>query len=140
MNDHRGHTPPPAKPAGGYFAALSGSNYLLVTTFRRDGTPVATPVHGVVHPERVYFRNWDVSGKAKRLRHTPRVLVAPCTGRGRPLAASFPASARLLGGAEADAAARDLAGKHPILHGRLIPRYHAMRGWKTLHYLLVEDQ
>jgi len=43
-----------------------------LTTFRKNGTPVATPVHVVVDGDVAYFRTWDVAGKAKRLRQTPR--------------------------------------------------------------------
>ncbi len=58
------------KDLSGYFAALSASKYMLLTTFRRDGRPVATPVHVVAEADKVFFRTWDVSGKAKRLRQT----------------------------------------------------------------------
>jgi PPOX class probable F420-dependent enzyme len=71
------------KELTGYFAALSASNYMLLTTFRRDGRAVATPVHVVAEADRAFFRTWDVSGKAKRLRHTATVEVAPCSSRGR---------------------------------------------------------
>jgi PPOX class probable F420-dependent enzyme len=71
------------KELSGYFATLSASKYMLLTTFRRDGRAVATPVHVVAEPDMVFFRTWDVSGKAKRLGHTPMVEVAPCSFRGR---------------------------------------------------------
>ena len=120
----------------GYFAALSASDYMLLTTFRRDGRAVATPVHVVAEANSVFFRTWDVSGKAKRLRHTPTVVVAPCNSRGRSPGPSVRARAILLNGEASEQAARMLAKKHPILHGHLIPWYHRRRGWTTQQYRL----
>ena len=70
----------------GYFAPVSGATYVQLTTFRRDGRAVPTPVHLVVDGDAGFFRTWDVAGKAKRLRHTSAVRIAPATFRGRPLA------------------------------------------------------
>jgi uncharacterized protein len=118
----------------GYFSSLSASKYMLLTTFRRDGRPVATPVHVAAGTDVVFFRTWDVSGKAKRLRHTPRVEVAPCSARGHNRGPTVPARAALLDGEASEQAARALANEHPILHGRLIPWYHRRRGWATQQY------
>ncbi|MGH3095157.1 MAG: PPOX class F420-dependent oxidoreductase [Streptosporangiales bacterium] len=132
-------TPRTSHTTTGYFAALSQRTYTLLTTYRRDGTPVGTPVHVASPPgdEIGYFRTWHTTGKAKRLRRDGRVELAPSTFRGKPLGASIPAQARLLEAAEEKHAAELLAARHPILHGQLIPRYHRLRGWKTLHYELT---
>ena len=123
-------------PSGGYFAPLSGAKYIQLTTFRRNGTPVPTPVHIVVDGDAAYFRTWDTTGKAKRLRHTSDVRIAKSTIRGRPLGPAIPAQAELLAGLESQRAAGLLARKHPLLHGRLIPWYHRRRGWTTQQYRL----
>jgi uncharacterized protein len=123
----------------GYFAPVSSAKYMLLTTFRRDGTPVATPVHVAAEPgsaDVAYFRTWNTTGKAKRLRHTAAVRVAPSTFRGRTLGPAIRADAYLLDGEASQRAARLLASKHPILHGRLIPWYHRRRGWITQQYRL----
>jgi hypothetical protein len=123
----------------GYFAPIAKTKYIQLTTFRRDGTPVATPVHIAAEPDDgdvAYFRTWDTTGKAKRLRHTPAVLVAPSTFRGQPLGSAIRAEAHLLDREVSQHAARLLASKHPILHGRLIPWYHRRRGWVTQQYRL----
>jgi PPOX class probable F420-dependent enzyme len=122
------------KELSGDFAALSGSKYMLLTTFRRDGRPVPTPVHVVAQTDLVFFRTWDVSGKAKRLRHTPTVEVAPCSSRGHSRGPGVRGTAVLLDGEASEKAAWALANKHPILHGRLIPWYHRRRGWTTQQY------
>jgi uncharacterized protein len=124
--------------SAGYFAPVADATYISLTTFRRDGRAVATPVHVVVTADgaHAYFRTWDVTGKAKRIRHTAAVEVAAATFRGRPLGPALKATARLLDGAESEQAAARLAARHPVLQGRLIPWYHRLRGWTTQQYLL----
>jgi hypothetical protein len=119
----------------GYFAPLRDGKAVLLTTFRRDGTPVATPVHVVVEGDTGVFRTWEPSGKWKRMGHDPHVLVAPCTTFGRPTGRCLGATVELLDGEEERAAARLLVHEHPISH-RVIPVIHRLRGWTTHHYRL----
>jgi len=64
--------------------ALTDEKFMLLTTFRRDGTPVATPVWlTALDGGDVGFYTSSASGKAKRLAHTARVTVQPCNARGR---------------------------------------------------------
>ncbi len=57
--------------------------YVSLATFRRNGEVVATPVWFVVLDDACYVFTASDAGKAKRLRHTARVRIAPCTVRGR---------------------------------------------------------
>ncbi|HTX00901.1 MAG TPA: PPOX class F420-dependent oxidoreductase [Acidimicrobiales bacterium] len=118
----------------GEFAPLLRSKYMLLTTFRRDGSAVSTPVHLVAEPDVVFFRTWDVSGKAKRLRNAASVEIAPCNVRGHRRGEPIRAKAVLLEGEASEQAARRLAHKHPLMHGRLIPWFHRKRGWTTQQY------
>lgn len=61
---------------------LAASPYLSLTTFRRDGRAVSTPVWLARDGDRLVVVTEAQSGKAKRLRHTRRVELAPCTARG----------------------------------------------------------
>jgi uncharacterized protein len=118
-----------------------GADAALLTTFRRGGGGVATPVNIVVEDDHAYFRSYDEAGKVKRLRRSSRVHIVPASWRGRPTGAAVSARARRLDGEEADHAARLLAAKHPLLQGRVVPLMHRLRGWKTVHYELrmVDD-
>lgn len=111
---------------------------ILLTTYRRAGTPVPTPVHVALAGDRVVARTYDAAGKSKRLRHTSEVSVAPSTVRGKPTGPSVRARIRWLDGAEAAGAARALRRKYPVLHGVLIPFFHRVRGYKTLHMELTQ--
>ncbi|HEY5343556.1 MAG TPA: PPOX class F420-dependent oxidoreductase [Solirubrobacteraceae bacterium] len=84
----------------------------LLVTYRRDGTPVSTPVWAAVADGRLYVRTERAAGKVKRLRRDPRMLVAPCTVRGKPLGPPFEATARVLPLAEEPLAERTLARRY----------------------------
>jgi hypothetical protein len=80
---------------------LGDEKYVLLTTFKRDGTPVATPVWSVpLDGDSFGFWTSSGSGKAKRLAHTERVTAQPCDARGGVKEGSTPtdAVARLVSG------------------------------------------
>ena len=83
--------------------AFSGK-YISVTTYRRDGTAVATPVWFVQEGDKLLVRTGTASGKAKRIRRNPAVQVASCTARGQLRGQPLSGVARVLSGPEADTA------------------------------------
>ena len=65
-------------------AATTGdSRYIALTTYRRDGRPVTTPVWAVTMEGKYYVFTANSTGKAKRVRATGRVRFAPCSMNGR---------------------------------------------------------
>ncbi|GAB1692506.1 PPOX class F420-dependent oxidoreductase [Krasilnikovia sp. M28-CT-15] len=74
------------------------SRYVSLTTYRKNGTPVATPVWHVPQNAELWIVTEADSGKVKRIRNNPQVLVAPCSARGTvaPDAPSAVGTARLL--------------------------------------------
>lgn len=124
-------------------ATLSRRKTMVLTTFKKDGTPVGTPVSVAVDGEKIYFRTYTKTWKVKRLRRNPLVEVTPSTFRGKPRGPTLPARVRLLEGDEADwremscsvALARDaLARRHPILQRMLVPALHELLRYTTIHY------
>lgn len=107
---------------------------VLLTTYRKDGSPVATPVNIAVEGDRAFFRTYDKAGKAKRLRRDPEVEFAPSTMRGRATGPAARGRARLLTGDEARHASALIARKHRVLQGLLVPLAHRLRRYRTLHY------
>jgi len=111
---------------------------VLLTTRKRDGTTVSTPIHIALGPDgRAYFRTWSSAGKAKRMRNFPQVWIAPCTTRGKPTGRQRQATALLLTGPDAVAAAGALAAKYRVLQGVLVPAVHRLTSKTTVHYELV---
>jgi len=80
----------------GRVTGLGRERYISITTFRRDGSPVATPVWVVADGELLYVWTGARTGKAKRIRHNPAVTVAPCTARGAPTGPGAPARAQIV--------------------------------------------
>jgi hypothetical protein len=107
---------------------------VLLTSHRRDGTRVGTPVSLAVDGDRGFVRSPGTAWKVKRIRRDPRVEIAPCTLRGRPTGPSLPALARRLEGDEARQAARALRRRHPVLQGVLVPLAHKLLRCGTAHY------
>jgi PPOX class probable F420-dependent enzyme len=106
---------------------------VLLTTYKRDGTPVGTPVNIAVDGDRAFVRTFDTAWKLKRIRNYPEVEVAPSMWRGSPTGSAIRARARVLEGEESAYAGRLLARKHPILHRFLVPLVHRLRGNRTIH-------
>lgn len=78
-------------------SALADEKYISMTTFKRDGTPVATPVWVVSDDgRRLLVWTSPKTWKVKRLRRNPRVLVSASDFRGRTRGESYEATGRLL--------------------------------------------
>ncbi|MET9323068.1 PPOX class F420-dependent oxidoreductase [Streptomyces sp. NPDC003038] len=62
---------------------LGRARYVSLTTFRKDGTPVSTPVWAVADSGELYIWTRSDSWKVKRIRNNGRVTVTACDVRGR---------------------------------------------------------
>jgi uncharacterized protein len=93
---------------------LFAGKYLSITSFKRDGTGVPTPVWFVQEGEWLLVHTDATSGKIKRIRRNPHVLVAPCTATGRLLPDPVPAHAELLPNTELGRVERLMAAKYRI--------------------------
>jgi uncharacterized protein len=76
--------------------SIRGQKYISLTTFRKNGAGVATPVWFGEADEKLYVMTRSDMGKTKRIRNNPQVKVAPCTIRGKITGAEIAATARLL--------------------------------------------
>jgi uncharacterized protein len=75
---------------------IQGQKYISLTTFRKSGTGVATPVWFGEDDGKLYVMTRGDMGKTKRIRNNPQVRVAPCTMRGTVSGGEFAATARIL--------------------------------------------
>ena len=110
---------------------------ISLTTFRRDGTPVSTPVNVAVAGDRVFFRTYEQAGKFKRLRNDSHVRVAPSTWRGEPTGPAMDARAEPLTGPDDAMAAGLIDAKHTIFQKLLVRTAHRVRGYTTRHFELL---
>lgn len=79
------------------FADIAKSNYILLTTFTKDGRPKPTPIWAAPRGGRLLVITQEKSWKVKRIRHTSRVTLAACDVRGTPKSEPVEASAVILG-------------------------------------------
>lgn len=121
----------------GPLAALADARTVVLTTFRRDGTPVPTAMSIVVDGDRAFMRTWATSGKAKRLRHTPVATVAESTLGGRPTGPAVDVRTRFVEDADARRASRLIASKHRVLHGVAVPIVHRLTRRRPVYIELV---
>jgi len=77
-------------------AAIRHQKYVSLTTFRKTGVAVPTPVWFGEHDDKLYVMTRSDMGKTKRIRNNPGVKVAPCSMRGRVTGPEFSATARIL--------------------------------------------
>lgn len=98
---------------------LAAGKYVLVTTFRRNGTPVATPVWVVRDGDELVIWTEKNTGKAKRIRNNGEVELAACDLRGRPSGLAVKGRARVLDTTGAAKARRLIKSKFPVT-GRIM--------------------
>ena len=66
------------------FADIAGSEYILLTTFTKDGRPKPTPIWAAPDGDGLIVITQEKSWKVRRIRNTPRVTIAKCDMRGNP--------------------------------------------------------
>lgn len=81
---------------GEAFGPLKASRFVMLTTFRKNGQGVGTPVSVYILDGKGYFTTWTTTGKVKRMRNNPHVTLAPCTQRGKVLGDAIDGVARQL--------------------------------------------
>ena len=96
------------------FEALKGQQYMNLTTFRKDGSPVRTPIWFSEVGGQLYVFTGRNTGKVKRIRNDGGVLVYPCNMRGRSLGPETGGVARLLSPEESSVAKESLNRKYGL--------------------------
>jgi PPOX class probable F420-dependent enzyme len=77
-------------------APIQSQRYISLTTFRKNGAGVATPVWFGEEDGKLYVMTRSDMGKTKRIRNNSQVRVAPCTIRGKVTGPEFAGTARIL--------------------------------------------
>jgi PPOX class probable F420-dependent enzyme len=106
------------------FPDLAREQCIALTTFRKSGESVTTPVWFAVSLGTIYIETHSDAGKLKRLRHTPRVALAPCTYSGKITGSVCAGCARILAEPEERAAASAALAKK---YGVMLSLYHFAR-------------
>ena len=87
-------------PVREVFAPLLTSRFASLTTFKRDGQGVSSPMGFRIIDGKGYFTTYSGSWKVKRMANNAHVTLAPCTQRGQVTGASVEGTVRRLEGSE----------------------------------------
>ena len=110
--------------------------YVSLTTFRRDGTPVSTPVWFVAENGHLLVETDGDSYKVKRIRRNDNVTVASCNATGRIAGEVVSAHAAILPAEELPRVEQLLHRKYRLDYIFVLPIYllvQRLRG-KPLRY------
>ncbi|WP_433560981.1 PPOX class F420-dependent oxidoreductase [Nocardia sp. CA-151230] len=99
------------------FGPVGTANYVNLVTYKKDGTPVGTPVWAALDNGRLYLWTVTDSWKVKRVRRNPEVTVQACDLRGKTRGEIVKGSATVL----------DAAGTERVRD--LIKRRYGIQGW-----------
>ena len=112
---------------------------VLLTSFKRDGNGVGTPVSIAVEGEHAYVRTGHNTWKVKRMRNFPVVEIAPSKFRGKPTGPATRMSVRRLEGDEDRQASARLSHKYRFLEGIVVPVGFKLARVKMVHYELTPE-
>jgi PPOX class probable F420-dependent enzyme len=109
------------------FADVAKSEYILLTTFTKDGRPKPTAIWAAPDGDRLVVITQETSWKVKRIRNTPRVTIAPCDRTGNLKGETVDATAAILD-KSANAATYDAIGKRYGVVGKVFNVFSKLRG------------
>ena len=112
------------------FADVAKSEYILLTTFTKDGRPKPTAIWAAQAGEALIAITQEQSWKVKRIRNTPRVTVAECDRGGKPKGEAVEARAAILP-KSANGKTYDAIGKRYGLVGKVFNVFSKLRGGMT---------
>lgn len=109
------------------FDEVSQAQYVLLTTFTKDGKPKPTPIWIARDGDRALVITEKNSWKVKRIRNTPRVTLAVCDMRGKVKGETIEAVAKVLDDSETETVYQAINKRYGIV-GRIFNFFSKLRG------------
>jgi PPOX class probable F420-dependent enzyme len=112
------------------FADLAKAQYILLTTFTKDGRPKPVPVWAALDKDRgdrLLVITEGKSWKVKRIRNTPHVQLAICDMRGRPKSESVDGTAAILDKSQTKVVYDAIGQRYGII-GKVFNLFSRLRG------------
>ncbi|HET9877259.1 MAG TPA: PPOX class F420-dependent oxidoreductase [Mycobacterium sp.] len=94
---------------GADFSGFDKTRQIVLVTFKRSGAAIPSPINHGIADGKLYVRTDPSTGKVKRLRNNPRVVVVPSSVRGKPRGRPVAGVARILPESEHAHAAKAIA-------------------------------
>ena len=101
--------------------------YINLETYKKDGTPIRTPVWFVINNDLIYVITRDSTGKVRRLENNSDVRIVPCSFKGEPKNGGVKGKAEKIAGEVADKAIK-LRKKKYGMSARLIALFTSQKG------------
>ena len=109
------------------FADVAKAQYVLLTTFTKDGRPKPTPIWAANDGDRLLMITQGKSWKVKRIRNTPRVTLAICDMQGHPKSEAIDATAAILDASQTGLV-YDAIGREYGIVGKVFNLFSKLRG------------
>ena len=101
--------------------------YINLETYKKDGTPIRTPVWFVIDNDLIYIITRDSTGKVKRLKNNQNVRIVPCSFKGESKNGWIKGKAEKIAGEDADKVI-ELRKKKYGISARLIGLFTSQKG------------
>ena len=112
--------------------------YINLETYKKDGTPIRTPVWFVIDTDLIYVITRDSTGKVKRLRNNQDVRVVPCSFKGEAKNEWVKGKTEMITGEEADKAIK-LRKKKYGMFARLTGIFTSQKGNLIVYSIELVD-
>lgn len=112
--------------------------YINLETYKKDGTPVRTPVWFVIDNYLIYVITRDSTGKVKRLKNNQDVQIVSCSFKGEPKNEWIKGKAEKITGREVDIAIK-LRKKKYGMSARLIGLFTSQKGNLVVYSIKIID-
>ena len=109
------------------FQDVAKAQYVLLTTFTKDGRPKPTPIWAADDGDRLLMITQAKSWKVKRIRNTPRVTLAICDMGGHPKSEAIEATASILDASQTGLV-YDAIGREYGIVGKVFNVFSKLRG------------
>jgi PPOX class probable F420-dependent enzyme len=109
------------------FADIAKAQYILLTTFTKDGRAKPTAIWAANKGERLLVITGANSWKVKRIRNTPRVTLAICDRGGHPKSEAIEATATILDKSQTGLVYDAIGSEYGIV-GKVFNLFSKLRG------------
>ena len=112
--------------------------YVNLETYKKDGTPVRTPVWFMIDGDIVYVVTREKTGKVKRLKNNQNIRIVPCSFKGKPESEWIKGIAQKVAGEEAEKAIK-LRKKKYGFSARLTGLFSSQKGNPIVYSIKLSD-
>ena len=123
---------------GNHLDQFLDQKYINLETYKKDGTPVRTPVWFVIDNDLIYVITRDSTGKVKRLRNNQDVRIVLCSFKGEQKSEWIKGKAENITGDEANKIIK-LRKKKYGMFARLSGIFTSQKGNLTVYSIKMID-